>query len=79
MSKWVVTLHEKKSIKQLKDAGADEILLSVPFFSLRGAHLFAIEELQDIINEIHSRGLLAAINCTRFFLWKMNCLLYGHF
>lgn len=68
MSKWVVTLHEKKSIKQLKDAGADEILLSVPFFSLRGAHLFAIEELQDIINEIHSRGLLAAINCTRFFM-----------
>lgn len=68
MSKWIVTLHDAKSIQDLKAAGADELLLSLPFFSLRGAHLFAEEELRPLIDEIHAQGLSVAINCTRLFM-----------
>ncbi len=68
MSKWIVTLHDAKSIRDLKAAGADELLLSLPFFSLRGAHLFAENELKSLIDDIHAQGLSVAINCTRLFM-----------
>lgn len=42
MSQWIVSLHDSGNIRKMKDAGADEILLAVPFFSLRPAHVFAL-------------------------------------
>lgn len=68
MTRWIVTLHEIDHIKKLKDAGATEILLAVPFFSLRGARLFPVEEVPQMIAAIHDAGLAAAVNCTRLFM-----------
>lgn len=68
MSQWIVTLHEAKNIPFFKEVGAQEILLAVPFFSLRGAHLFMEEELGSLIKEIHACGLQASVNCTRLFM-----------
>ena len=61
MTRWIVTLHEIDHIKKLKDAGATEILLAVPFFSLRGARLFPVEEVPQMIAAIHDAGLAAAV------------------
>ena len=68
MSQWIVSLHDSGSIRKMKDAGADEILLAVPFFSLRPAHVFALEELASLTDAIHACGLRAAVNCTRLFM-----------
>ncbi len=68
MSRWIVTLHARDNIRQFKEAGAGELLLSVPFFSLRPAHLFALKELPALVKDIHACGLRAAINCTRLFM-----------
>lgn len=40
MTQWIVTLCEQDAIVKLKEAGADELLVSVPFFSLRAARVF---------------------------------------
>ena len=42
MSQWIVSLHDSGNIRKMKDAGADEILLAVPFFSLRPAHVLSL-------------------------------------
>ena len=68
MSQWIVSLHDSGNIRKMKDAGADEILLAVPFFSLRPAHVFALEELASLTDAIHACGLRAAVNCTRLFM-----------
>ena len=38
MSQWIVTLNDEDSVRDLKEAGADELLVSVPFFRC-GAHI----------------------------------------
>ena len=68
MSQWIVSLHDSGNIRKMKDAGADEILLAVPFFSLRPAHVFALEELASLTDAIHACGLRTAVNCTRLFM-----------
>ena len=41
MTQWIVTLCEQDAIVKLKEAGADELLVSVPFFfAARCAGLF---------------------------------------
>lgn len=68
MSQWIVTLNDEDSVRDLKEAGADELLVSVPFFSLRGAHIFPLEQLQTLSRKIHAAGAKLAVNCTRFFM-----------
>ena len=48
MTQWIVTLCEQDAIVKLKEAGADELLVSVPFFSLRAARVFSCDQLADL-------------------------------
>ena len=68
MSQWIVTLNDEDSVRDLKEAGADELLVSVPFFFFFFAHIFPLEQLQTLSRKIHAAGAKLAVNCTRFFM-----------
>lgn len=68
MTQWIVTLCEQDAIVKLKEAGADELLVSVPFFSLRAARVFSCDQLAELSAKIHDAGMRIAVNCTRFFM-----------
>ena len=53
MTQWIVTLCEQDAIVKLKEAGADELLVSVPFFSLRAARVFSCDQLAELSAKIH--------------------------
>lgn len=68
MPEWIVTLQDETQLAAYQQAGATELLLGVPFFSLRAPRVFALEQLFPLIARIHALGLRASVNCTRFFM-----------
>lgn len=66
--KFITTPFTIEDIPQLKQAGADAVLISTPFFSARGAASFAIEQLREIKQCCSALELEMLVQVNRFFM-----------
>lgn len=66
--KFITTPFTIEDIPQLKQAGADAVLISTSFFSARGAASFAIEQLSEIKQCCSALELEMLVQVNRFFM-----------
>lgn len=66
--KFITTPFTIAELPQLKQAGADAVLISTPFFSARSAASFAVEQLREIKQQCMMLELVMLVQVNRFFM-----------
>lgn len=67
MLDFIVTPFEMEDLHKLKEAGADSVVISTPFFSVRGAGYFDRETLPQVKTICEQLGLRMLVMVNRFF------------
>lgn len=65
---FIVTIHDLKNIKKLKEAGADAIIVGVEGFSIRQSLMLSIDDLKKAVVQCHELQLKLYVNALRFFM-----------
>lgn len=68
MLELITTPYTLEDLKVLKEAGSSSVIVATPFFSVRGVHDFAVEELPVIKRECEALGLRMYVLVNRFFM-----------
>lgn len=67
MLDFIATPFEMEDLHKLKEAGADSVVISTPFFSVRGAGYFERETLPQVKTICEQLGLRMLVMVNRFF------------
>ncbi len=65
---FIVTIHDLKNIKKLKEAGADAIIVGVEDFSIRQSLTISLRDLKEVVLQCHALNLKLYVNALRFFM-----------
>jgi len=65
---FIVTIHDLKNIKKLKEAGADAIIIGVEDFSIRQSLTISLRDLKEVVLQCHALNLKLYVNTLRFFM-----------
>lgn len=65
---FIVTIHDLKNIKKLKEAGADAIIIGVEDFSIRQSLTISLRDLKEVVLQCHALNLKLYVNALRFFM-----------
>lgn len=65
---FIVTIHDLKNIKKLKEAGADAIIIGVEDFSIRQSLTISFRDLKEVVLQCHALNLKLYVNALRFFM-----------
>ena len=65
---FIVTIHDLKNIKKLKEAGADAIIIGVEDFSIRQSLTISLRDLKGVVLQCHALNLKLYVNALRFFM-----------
>ena len=62
----ITTIHSIESIPQFAKAGADAIVVSIPYFSIRNSNIVSLQELPVWKKACEENGILLYVNFLRF-------------
>lgn len=74
----ITTPYAIEDLKVLKEAGSSSVIIATPFFSVRGVHEFAVEELPVIKKKCETLGLRMYVLVNRFFMEEELDALRSH-